>query len=251
MARRERLLNIKQAAQLLNVSEVSLRRWTDRGRLPCLRVGAKRERRFKEDDLLAFMEKQPAVGSPGGSAAASGGHVFIEGLTVEQGSHLCALYETDLGRVKLSAPFLAEGLRLGEVCFLVAGPDAAEAILVELRKVRPELDDDLQEDRLILSDGEPSGQALYDYLERNFLAVTLSGGRGIRVVGDMAASLSKGMTLDDLMAFEAQYDQFLADRFPVVSLCQYDARKFPGIGILQALKCHRDTFRFPLARFLS
>jgi len=40
-------LNIEQAARLLNVSETSLRRWTNSGRLACLRVGRRRERRFR------------------------------------------------------------------------------------------------------------------------------------------------------------------------------------------------------------
>ncbi len=243
----EKLLNIKQAARLMNVSEISLRRWTDRGMLPCLRLGARRERRFREADLRAFMHQQPAARHDHGAER----HLFIEGLTVEQGSHLCALYETDLGRIKLSVPFLADGLRAGETCVLVAGPDAAEAVLAELRKARPELREDISAGRLILSEGEPSGQRLYDFLERTFLAATHAGAPCVRVVGDMAASLGKGMTVDDMMAFEMQYDQFLAARYPVVSLCQYDARQFPGVGVLGALKCHRDTFRFPLARFLS
>ena len=34
------LLNIKEAAALLKVSEASLRRWTNAGRLACLRLGA-------------------------------------------------------------------------------------------------------------------------------------------------------------------------------------------------------------------
>ncbi len=244
----EKLLNIKQAARLMNVSEISLRRWTDRGTLPCLRLGARRERRFREEDLRAFMQQQPAARQ--GHAAADG-HLFIEGLTVEQGSHLCALYETDLGRIKLSVPFLSDGLRAGETCVLVAGAEAAGAILGELRKIRAELSQDRSEGRLILSEGESTGQRLYDFLERTFLTATHAGARRTRVLGDMAASLGKGMTVADMMAFEVQYDQFLAARYPVVSLCQYDARQFPGVGILQALKCHRDTFRFPLARFLS
>ena len=40
----EQLLNMKQAARMLNVSAVSLRRWTNAGKLACLRVGPKRER---------------------------------------------------------------------------------------------------------------------------------------------------------------------------------------------------------------
>ena len=40
------LLNIKEAAAFLKVSEASLRRWTNAGKLACMRLGAKRERRF-------------------------------------------------------------------------------------------------------------------------------------------------------------------------------------------------------------
>jgi excisionase family DNA binding protein len=56
----EDLLDIKQAARYLQVSETSLRRWTNGGQLACLRVGLRRERRFRRADLLAFMEYQPA-----------------------------------------------------------------------------------------------------------------------------------------------------------------------------------------------
>ena len=41
-------------AELLGVSVNTVRRWTDAGRLACLRVGMKRERRFRRADLLAF-----------------------------------------------------------------------------------------------------------------------------------------------------------------------------------------------------
>jgi excisionase family DNA binding protein len=42
----EKLLNVKQAAELLNVSEMTVRRWTNAGLLACFRIGKKRERRF-------------------------------------------------------------------------------------------------------------------------------------------------------------------------------------------------------------
>ena len=50
----QEMLNIREAAEFLRVSEMSLRRWTNAGQLPCLRVGGKRERRFRRSDLLAF-----------------------------------------------------------------------------------------------------------------------------------------------------------------------------------------------------
>jgi excisionase family DNA binding protein len=52
----ESLLNIKQAAKILNASEISLRRWSDAGKLPCMRIGVKRERRYRLTDLLAYLE---------------------------------------------------------------------------------------------------------------------------------------------------------------------------------------------------
>lgn len=251
MITEEKLLNIKEAARLLNVSEISLRRWTDSGRLPCLRIGPRRERRFRHDDLLAFGAAPPPSGADSGGTPPRDRHLYIEGLTVEQGSHLCALYETDQGRLKLSVPFLSDGLRAGARCILVADAAGTEHIVGELRTVRPAVDDDVDCGRLVLSDGQVTSAALYRFLEDMFVTAMRIDIRALRVMGDMAALLTKGMSLEALIEFETRYDRSLADRYPVLSLCQYDARRFPGVGILQALKCHRDTFRLPLARFLS
>src|SRR2546430_9013310 len=66
MAHEPELLDIKQAAALLQVSEASLRRWTNAGRLACFRVGGRRERRFRRADLMAFLESHPfAAGAAG------------------------------------------------------------------------------------------------------------------------------------------------------------------------------------------
>src|SRR5712692_4730549 len=98
MSDQDELLDIKQAAQFLKVSETSLRRWTNAGRLACLRVGRKRERRFRRTDLLAFVEQQPVAGAP---------------LSRPPGSHMCGFYASDLSRVNLAVRFLADGLRQG------------------------------------------------------------------------------------------------------------------------------------------
>src|SRR2546430_5559444 len=69
------LLDIAQAAAFLHVSPMSLRRWTNSGRLPCFRVGGRRERRFRRADLLALLERS---GEPMRAPRAAG--------------HLCGLY---------------------------------------------------------------------------------------------------------------------------------------------------------------
>ncbi|MFQ6017063.1 MAG: MEDS domain-containing protein [Kiloniellaceae bacterium] len=249
----EQLLNMKQAARLLNVSVISLRRWTNTGTLSCLRVGPKRERRFRRADLLAFLETQ-ATSLPSARARlapARVSQIHIEGVAIDHGSHLCALYENDSGRVKLAVPFLADGLEAGDVCFLAAAPDAKKHILHELGSVRGSLGEYIDDRRFVVSEGMPSGRAAYEVLDNVLVEATRSGRRAVRVLGDMAWALSQGLSVEKLMDFEMRYNQFLARRFPVVSLCQYDARKFSGTAILDALKCHEDTFRYPLPRFLN
>src|SRR3982074_2152102 len=94
------LLDIGEAARFLNVSETSLRRWTNAGALPCLRVGRRRERRFRRADLLAFMEHQPLRANHGESRPADGPSPrgVEDAITLTQGSHLCGFYDSDLGR---------------------------------------------------------------------------------------------------------------------------------------------------------
>src|ERR1700686_1384449 len=55
MSEKQRFLTISEAAEFLHVSEISLRRWTNSGKLRCFRVGGRNERRFLVEDLIAFM----------------------------------------------------------------------------------------------------------------------------------------------------------------------------------------------------
>jgi len=245
----DELLTIREAAALLSVSAVSLRRWTDSGKLRCLRVGGRRERRFRKTDLLDFMDSSRPPNRSNGSRTSSG--TMLAGLPVDYGSHLCSLYETDVGRVKLSVPFLAEGLRRGDVCFLVAGAEAQDQIIADLSEVSGNIATLRSSGQLILSFGDSTGDQMYSFLENEFLKATRGRERGLRVVGDMAWALDRGMEVNELREFETRFDQNLAHAYPVISLCQYDARRFSGIGMLGALKTHRDTFNYPLSRFLG
>lgn len=249
------LLNIKQAAQFLNVSEISIRRWTDAGKLSCLRIGGRRERRFKQQDLNDFLEIQSGKNSgQKKSARTEGGTavgILLEGITIDYGNHLCSLYETDIGRVKLSVPFLSDGLRAGDKCFLIASGPAQKHIIGDLMEVYPDTGTALKEARLVVTDGAQTGNDLYQYFEQEFLKSSRSGSQYIRVLGDMAWAVERGMSVEDLMDFEMRYNHSLAKKFAVVSLCQYDAREFTGTAIVKALKNHEDTFQFPLSRFVG
>jgi excisionase family DNA binding protein len=51
------LLHIKQAAQILNVSPWTLRKWDKEGKLIPIRVGSRRDRRYKKEDVLKAMNE--------------------------------------------------------------------------------------------------------------------------------------------------------------------------------------------------
>lgn len=247
------LLNIKEAASLLNVSEISLRRWTDSGKMPCFRIGGKRERRFRRQDLLNFLESQNTT-TPSHALLSKGQAVpsiQMEGISIDYGKHLCSLYESDIGRVKLSVPFLVDGLRHGDVCFLIAAAEEKREILAHLVDVYGDLTEATETKKLIISEGMDSSTEMLSYLEQQFILATREGSQCLRVLGDMSWFLHRGLNVDDLFDFENHYNHSLAHRYPVVSLCQYDARKFSGTSVVNALKSHEDTFQYPLAHFVG
>lgn len=249
------LLNTKQAAKFLNVSEISIRRWTNSGKLPCMRVGDRRERRFNRQDLASFLEKQSSSESEAKKIRDihdnKSTRILLEGISIDYGNHLCSLYETDIGRIKLSVPFLADGLRTGDKCYLIASKSTQDEIIHQLIAVYPDTMSAIENSRLVLSDGKLTSRDLYNYFEQQFLDSTRHGEQYIRVLGDMAWAIDKGMSVDELMDFEMRYNHSLAKKFAVVSLCQYDARKFSGTEILNALKNHEDTFQYPLSRLVG
>ncbi len=79
----------------------------------------------------------------------------------------------------------------------------------------------------------------------------LAGGPTVlRVVGEMACVRPMFGSEADMLAYEEAYE-VMAKRFPVVTLCQYDAREFDGEIMLRALKAHPDMFDLNLGGFLN
>jgi len=230
MAPEVELLDIGQAAALLQVSEASLRRWTNRGLLPCLRIGGRRERRFRRADLMAFLESQ-SVATPV--------------------SHLCGLYTSDLARTRQAARLLGDGLDAGSVCFLAAQRDVGERVLAQLARRRRSLRRALEEQRLILMQYAGSGAAQLASWKTRFETATRDGARSIRVVGDVSGGpLALGDRFDQVLEYEAAYAR-LSRRFPVATMCLYDARAHSGLETAGVLALHPDLFRHPIGHLVN
>ena len=246
------LLDIGEAARFLSVSETSLRRWTNSGALQCLRVGRRRERRFRRADLLAFVEQQPSrVGQPDPQATTvSVAQPPEDSITATRGGHLCALYASELGRATLAVRFILEGLQEGSMVYVLASSPATKHLLRNLEDKRPLLQQDIKAGKLVFGDYLKTTRAQIKDFEVRLNKGAAAGAQSFRVFGDVWQMRKQG-SAQRFAEYEAAYDQFIVRRYPVVTICAYDVRRFSGVEVLEALKVHRDTFRYPLERALA
>jgi transcriptional repressor of dcmA and dcmR len=239
------LLDISEAAQFLNVSETSLRRWTNDGSLPCLRIGRRRERRFRRADLLAFLEQPTAA--PGARNGEGGSmktqNAADESVATINGNHLCGIYGSDAGRLDLAVPFLLEGLHKKSVCFLVAPVPAQTEILKAMKQKRPSLDSDIEAGRLIVSEHQRSPEAQCRFFEVAMRKAEAEGVDSFRVVGDMWG-LRLLVSSEQMIELELGFERLIVPQFPVVALRAYDARKFTGVELLDALRITKRPSSF-------
>lgn len=52
------LLTLQEACDLLKVHPNTLRQWDRNGTLPAIRIGAKRVRRYKKEDIIKYLQSR-------------------------------------------------------------------------------------------------------------------------------------------------------------------------------------------------
>jgi excisionase family DNA binding protein len=228
------LLNTAEAARFLRVSQASIRRWFDAGLLPGHRVGRRRERRFTEADLIAFMSRSTPRRDT--SAAAS-----VAGMSVPAPAHLATLFSSDSGALRLTVPFLAEGVRLHQPCFLVGSGQAVEQYRRDL---------DLDHGVTVVQFGGATAAEAIAQWEETLASARAAGPTVIRVVGEMAEERRMFASEEEMFQYEQAYD-LMCKRYPTVTICQYDVRQFDGVALLRALKAHPDLFDLRSGAFLN
>jgi excisionase family DNA binding protein len=245
----EKLLNTEEAARFLRVSEASIRRWSDAGHLPSRRIGGRRERRFREVDLISYLGAgQAAPAHPAGAQT----EVNVGGLPLPLHSHVATFYDSDPGRLRLSVPFLADGIRAGQPCFLAAADDVVAAYTEALRAEEVDVDLAVKEGWFVPVAGGPGAtvQGALDFWEQQFWPARAGGKTVIRVVGEMSSERKLFASDAEMMSYELAFST-LSNRFPMVTLCQYDVREFDGETVFQAIKVHPDLFGLHLGSFLN
>lgn len=236
------MLSTREAAERLGVSEASVRRWSDRGLLPVQRVGRRGERRFKPEDLDGFAVHGRAI-SPAAPAGLDRPQVLIGAQSVPTSTHLVTFYDTDAGRVRLTGPFLAEGLRAGQPCFLIAEGEELESYMVALRATLGAALDAAIGSGLLVIVGAPGAtvEAALAFWEEKLWDAVDNHATVMRAVGEMVSERKVFESEQEMLDYEAAFNM-TAKRFPAVVICQYDVRKFSGQAVLTALRAHPDSY---------
>ncbi|MEH6559445.1 MAG: MEDS domain-containing protein [Oceanicoccus sp.] len=242
------LLTITEAATFLNVSKATIRRWTDDGRLACLRIGVRNERRFLQADLNALIvtsetkhatpkerlvESQEAV--PRSVHGSNFGHRCIVSNTIEE-----------------------EWASLGPA-ILTALEDGAQVIVVEVSDRRKRLEDLLKakglnirkllashvlhcvsiDDSYFLS-GEFRWDRAVAFVESAILAAKARGFDKVLIIGaDSRDADSNGQSYaDEMKKYELGLDEMLS-RHPSASvLCPYTASEISAQLMVQGFLTH-------------
>lgn len=246
------MLSTKEVAQRLGVSEASVRRWGDSGLLPVRRVGKRRERRFQPEDVEAAAGRLRA--KPAQVAISQVGRpvVVLADKTFELPLHIPAFYDSDAGRVRLTAPFIADGLRAGQPCFLIAQGEELASYLDALEgEPGVDLDAALSTGLLAIvpAPGRTVAKAL-DFWEEKLWAAMDRHATVLRAVGEMASERLVFESEREMLAYEAAFNM-TSRRFPCAVICQYDVRKFSGSAILAALRAHPDVLDVSLSLLIK
>ena len=174
-----------------------------------------------------------------------------ESLAAIHGNHLCGIYGSDTGRLDLIVPFLLEGLaKKKSVCFLIAPTSTQKAILKAMKQKRPSLDSDIEGGRFIVSKHQKTAFAQVRFFEKAMTKAQDEGVESFRVVGDMWG-LRLNVSAKQMIKLEVAFERVIIPRYPVVALCTYDARKFSGVELLDALKDHNDSYKLPIGEMLA
>jgi excisionase family DNA binding protein len=222
----ESLLNIKEAAEFLNVSDITIRRWTNSGRLKCFRVGGKKERRFYLSDLKDLLQD---------SGNSNLKPLGFWGQKVPDGAHMAHFYNRREDAFNISIPYVLEGIKMDETILSVMPPDRNEEFSRRMEEQEYPVSNWIRDKRLCLFSGMNTPEDMGKYLAK-FTAEA----DGVRVLGDMIWTVRNGWDLEMLGAFERPHSQ----KPPLKNglfICQYSLEDFTGTAIMMAAEYHRQV----------
>jgi hypothetical protein len=153
------------------------------------------------------------------------------------------LYDNDEERKRFMSAYVSSGIGEREAVTYLAddAPDALERTIEALGIAKPSEE---QWDQFIVAsavrtycpDGQFIPQTMLDHL-RDMYALRPAGCEGARMTAEMTWALRGIPGSDRLIEYEGRINNLLKT-CPLITLCQYDTRKFNGAAIFDILNVH-------------
>jgi len=240
MPEKQRFLTITEAAEFLQVSETSLRRWTNSGKLRCFRVGGRSERRFLQEDLLAFMQTMNLQPEPPVTETETNTD------TLSEERHICLFFVNQDEQWQMMRPYLLEHLGTGVPVLYIQDSTPAGRLKELLHTEGLAVDDliargllqILPPEEAYLLTGRFDAQRMIAFMESAILRALAAGYNRVFLTGEMTWSLQNASGAESMMHYEALLNP-VVDKYPGVTIvCQYDLKRFDGPSVLDALLTH-------------
>lgn len=165
--------------------------------------------------------------------------------TVDQGDHLCCIYEDKKSSLPAIALFVLGGLEQGEKCLYIVDDRTKEDIIRYFKDHDIDIDGYLEKNQIefltrketYLKDGYFDPDEMIDLLKRAEKEALDEGYRGLRVTGEMTWVLTDLLGTEKLMEYEAKLNKFLPGS-NVMALCQYNEKRFSPEILTDVLHTH-------------
>lgn len=162
-----------------------------------------------------------------------------------EGTHVCLVFRDETERQRVVASFVEDGLPHDQRVYYFADSATPSDVTRWLAALDVEVPTDEASDRFRAQRTDetyhPSGafvpEEMYETLRATYDTCREAGLRGARVTGEMSWALEPIAGKERLMEYEAGVNEVLKTH-PVTAMCQYDANRFSGETIFQALRVH-------------
>lgn len=164
---------------------------------------------------------------------------------LQQGDHVCLIYEDPAERMAAVVPFMKDGLARGERCLCVMDAESIPLVADALRAAGVDVDQEtgrgalglLTEYDTYLRLGRFDPVAIVDFWREATEQAQADGFSSFRLAGEVTRAMQEAPGADRLIEYEGMLQRVLP-RLGITSLCIYERRRFEPSIIRVVLQTH-------------
>lgn len=163
----------------------------------------------------------------------------------EQGVHICQIYNDEEERHGALVNFIISGLKAGENTACFTENETEFTLKDYFERNGFSYDEECRKGEFTLSktadvyfeNGTFEPERMLALIQEFYDKSSAQNRSGARVIGEMTPEIERVPGGSRLLEYESKIS-ILLRKYPVTSVCQYDARQFDGATIMEILKVH-------------